>query len=462
MIPLLVNKTHPLPENYLDGVELIETENCKGKKAFVEKKTFEAYQKLRDALSKQGVLISFGSNFRTIEEQKEVIRRLTEKYGEAYAEKTAAPPGTSEHHTGMALDLAPMVSGEWVTENMALMKPVGIWEKVHEALPKFGFILRYPKGKEEITGYGYEPWHIRYVGRELAEKVYQSGLCLEEFLERKHFLQDLSRRYPQLSLPVADDTRYSEIYRNTVLRGEEPVGEPAFTFSEEDRLETVSTPAGEVEVIYLRNREDFEHCIRALAYRCENREIPPTTGASTISGLINWEKIRKHREEYTAAGGKDWDREFEHFTADRKNYRDTVIVLSHGYYSAVTPEEAGFPEEEWVQLSYTIRKYHELAHFVSRTLYPENREAVRDEVLADMNGILAALGHFDADLAGRFLGVRNGKYTGGRLENYVDKEKLSAAAGHVCDMISYLEKNCTGSRKPFEYLLELEKGRVLL
>lgn len=184
MIPLLVNRTHPLPENYLDGVELLETVNCRGQKAFVEKETFAAYEKLRDSLRKQGVNIFFGSDFRTIKEQKAVMNRLTEKYGEEYALKTAAPPGTSEHHTGMALDLSPMVDGEWVTENMALLKPVEIWEKVHAALPEFGFILRYPKGKENITGYGYEPWHIRYVGRELAEKISESGLCLEEYLEK--------------------------------------------------------------------------------------------------------------------------------------------------------------------------------------------------------------------------------------------------------------------------------------
>ena len=182
MIPLLVNKTHPLPENYLDGVELVETENCRGKKAFVEKETFAAYRALKDALEKEGVGIWFGSNFRTIKQQIEIMKVLAEKYGEEYAKKTAAPPGTSEHHTGMALDLAPLVDGEWVTENMALMRPVELWEKVHRRLPEFGFILRYPKGKEKITGYGYEPWHIRYVGKELAQKVYDSGLCLEEYL----------------------------------------------------------------------------------------------------------------------------------------------------------------------------------------------------------------------------------------------------------------------------------------
>lgn len=182
MIPLLVNKTHPLPENYLDGVELVKTENCRGKKAFVEKETFTAYRALKEALEKEGVGIWFGSNFRTIKQQIEIMKVLAEKYGEEYAKKTAAPPGTSEHHTGMALDLAPLVDGEWVTENMALMRPVELWEKVHRRLPEFGFILRYPKGKEEITGYGYEPWHIRYVGKELAQKVYDSGLCLEEYL----------------------------------------------------------------------------------------------------------------------------------------------------------------------------------------------------------------------------------------------------------------------------------------
>ena len=183
MAPILVNKTHPLPEDYADSVELVETVDCRGKKAFVEKETWEAFQKLRGALEAQGVSVFFGSNFRTVREQEEVIRRLTEKYGEEYARKTAAPPGTSEHHTGLALDLAPLEDGEWVTENMALMKPVRLWEKVHAALPAFGFILRYPEGKEEITGYGYEPWHIRYVGKEAAEKISQSGLTLEEYLE---------------------------------------------------------------------------------------------------------------------------------------------------------------------------------------------------------------------------------------------------------------------------------------
>ena len=279
---------------------------------------------------------------------------------------------------------------------------------------------------------------------------------------QKHFIYSLSRRYPQLTLPIADDTRQSESYRSTVLRGALPEGEPEFSFSADDRFETVNTPAGEAEIVYLADRADFEHCIRALAYRCENREIPPTMGASTISGLINWEKIRAHKEAYLASGGEDWDGEFARFTADSSNYRDTLIVLSRGFYSALSPEETGFAEEEWLERSYAIRKHHELAHFVSRKLFPENKDAVRDEVLADMNGIIAALGHFDAELEGKLLGFRDGKYVYGRLENYVEEPELAGAAERVSAMLAWLGENCTGEQEPFEYLLKLEEERIFL
>ena len=277
-----------------------------------------------------------------------------------------------------------------------------------------------------------------------------------------HFLYSLSRRYPQLALPISDDTRQSELYRNTVLRGIPSERTPEFSFSEEDRFETVGTPAGDVEIVYLAEREDFERCIRALAYRCENREIPPTMGASTISGLINWEKIRRHQEEYLASGGDDWDAEFARFTSESQNYRDTIIVLSRGYYSALSPEEAGFPEEEWLEISYSIRKYHELAHFVSRKLFPDNKEAVRDEVLADMNGIIAALGHYDAELEGKMLGFRGGEYVYGRLENYVEKDELAAAAERVSSMLAWLKENCAGEQQPFDALIKLERDKTLL
>ncbi len=277
-----------------------------------------------------------------------------------------------------------------------------------------------------------------------------------------HILTELSKRYPQLLLPISDETRNSEAYKNAVLRGAPLSGIPEFSLSEKDRLEIVETPAGKAEVLTLWDRADFEHCIRALAHRCMNAEIPETMGASTISGLINWEKIRRHQEEYLAGGGGDWDEEFARFTADRKNYRDTIIVLSSGFYSALSPEKAGFPPEKWLKFSLTIRKYHELAHFVSRALYPDHKEAVRDEVLADMNGIISALGRFDADLLAKFLGITGEGVTHGRLENYVPKEELSAAAERVRSMLSVLTEFCKSEQRPFEALLKLEEGKVFL
>ena len=278
----------------------------------------------------------------------------------------------------------------------------------------------------------------------------------------EHILERLSRRYPQLLLTISDETRHGEEYKNAVLRGIELTGTPDFSLSDKDSFELVETPAGTVEVLTLADRADFEHCIRALAHRCEAVELPKTMGASTISGLINWEKIRRHEEEYLAAGGDDWDEEFARFTSVRENFRDTLIVLSRGPYSAVSAERADYAEEKWLDLSLTIRKYHELAHFVSRRLYPDNQDAVRDEVLADMNGVIAALGQFDAHLTGLFLGVENGEYIGGRLENYVPRGELSAAVERVRKMLAVLDAEYSGASKPFEILTELESKKIFL
>ncbi|MBR2937492.1 MAG: M15 family metallopeptidase, partial [Oscillospiraceae bacterium] len=82
--------------------------------------------------------------------------------------RLVALPGTSGHQTGLAVDVGSTKEGhQWLANNG--------W--------KYGFILRYPEGKEEITGLDYEPWHFRYVGKELAKEIYDSGLCLEEYLE---------------------------------------------------------------------------------------------------------------------------------------------------------------------------------------------------------------------------------------------------------------------------------------
>ena len=107
-----------------------------------------------------------------------------QQYGEEYTKKYVAVPGTSEHHTGLALDLYFTIDGKDVYENEDLVQYPDIWDAVHARLPEFGFILRFPEDGEAITGYAYEPWHIRYLDSpEIAKEITDSGITLEEYLK---------------------------------------------------------------------------------------------------------------------------------------------------------------------------------------------------------------------------------------------------------------------------------------
>jgi D-alanyl-D-alanine carboxypeptidase len=120
---------------------------------------------------------------RTVEAQQEIMDRFTEKYGADYAAKVVAVPGYSEHHTGLALDLYLIINGKDVTENEDMVQYPEIWAKIHEKLAAHGFILRYLEDKEHITGYGYEPWHIRYIDNiDTAKEIMDKGITFEEYL----------------------------------------------------------------------------------------------------------------------------------------------------------------------------------------------------------------------------------------------------------------------------------------
>ena len=183
---VLVNKTHLISESYIRSVTLREVPDVYGDVCRMEAQTLDAYNALRDALAAKGIEIGVDFSYRSVEEQEEIMRDFTEKYGEEYAKRTVAVPGTSEHHTGLAVDIVPKVDGEWVSENEDMLKETEIFRVIHETLPDYGFILRYPEGKEAITGYDYEPWHLRFVGKEAAKEIMDAGLTLEEYTEQKN------------------------------------------------------------------------------------------------------------------------------------------------------------------------------------------------------------------------------------------------------------------------------------
>ena len=183
---VLVNKDNALPDGWEEALETTTITNSVGDEVEVESTAYEAYLQLKDALEKEGIHTELDSAYRSVAAQQKIVDEFTEKYGEDYVKKYVAVPGYSEHHTGLALDLYLIVDGKTVYENEDLVQYPEIWAKIEEKCPEYGFILRYPQGKEESTGYAYEPWHIRYVGsKETAKEIMDKGLTLEEYLAAK-------------------------------------------------------------------------------------------------------------------------------------------------------------------------------------------------------------------------------------------------------------------------------------
>ena len=179
---VLVNKENEIKDSYFDKIKLVEIINVEDEIIKVEEKTYEAYLKLKKDLETKNIFIELDSAYRSIDFQQQIINEFTEKYGVDYVNKYVAPIRVSEHHTGLALDLALIVNNNKIIENEDLFANEDTFLEIHKHLYKFGFILRYPKGKENITGYNYEPWHIRYIGKVPAKIIYDNNLTLEEYL----------------------------------------------------------------------------------------------------------------------------------------------------------------------------------------------------------------------------------------------------------------------------------------
>ncbi|MGI5894788.1 MAG: D-alanyl-D-alanine carboxypeptidase family protein [Candidatus Merdivicinus sp.] len=156
---LIANKSYPLPADYAPGTLTSET--------------MAAFQKLAAGASAAGHSIWIASGYRSYSYQDGLYRKYVNRDGKAAADRYSARAGYSEHQTGLAFDVNQVNSSFAGT-------PEAKWlaEHAHE----YGFIIRYPEEKENVTGYQYEPWHLRYLGVETAKAVYESGLCLEEYL----------------------------------------------------------------------------------------------------------------------------------------------------------------------------------------------------------------------------------------------------------------------------------------
>ncbi len=286
-------------------------------------------------------------------------------------------------------------------------------------------------------------------------------------MKGKDTLPYLAQTYRQLYI-VPGTEGSADLYKATVLRGLDVTDGNLdhFIMHEDDHTEMLATPAGEVQVVVLHERRDFETFMYIMGNKCQPYEIPATQGASILDGLINWKKIRNHEaawqkemEEKNVAL-PDWGAEFKRFTSDKKNYKDALIILSAGPYSNIPAKTLELDEEEWSRLSLIIRQYHECTHFLCRRKYPEQINAVWDEIVADAVGIYAALGRFDKKMESVFLGINKNGYTGGRLENYIkEDEDIQALAAKTYTVLEKIEDLCNRQKpdSPFSLAIMLEE-----
>lgn len=177
-IMVLVNKTYQLQKDYVpNDLETISLSFAHENK-MLKKEAKEAFENLSKDASILGYKIVATSAYRDYDYQKKLFEEYSKEKGEIYALECSAKPGHSEHQTGLALDVAGSNDDYDDFEN-SIEFP---WMK--ENAHKYGFILRYPKGKEKITGFKYEPWHYRYVGIEVAKIIYEENITLEEYYDQ--------------------------------------------------------------------------------------------------------------------------------------------------------------------------------------------------------------------------------------------------------------------------------------
>ena len=181
-LTVLINKEYGLGESFVPD-DLVVPEinfdfNYFDEKKLMRAEAASALEELVDAALEEGLQITGVSGYRSYNRQKYIYEKNIKTKGLEYTSKYSAKPGYSEHQSGLAIDVSTPAVNNDLKESFA-DTPEGLW--IAENCYQYGFIVRYPKGKESITGYAYEPWHIRYVGVELATYLTKNNLTLEEY-----------------------------------------------------------------------------------------------------------------------------------------------------------------------------------------------------------------------------------------------------------------------------------------
>lgn len=174
---LISNKYYKLAEDYQPD-DLVEMKNkyYYGEKQILREKVYEAFKNMWSAANEEGIYLIVNSSYRSFKDQEELYNYYKELNGEKQADEVASRPGYSEHQTGLALDIFSKDNTSTKT-----FKDSNAYNWLVNNAYKYGFILRYPPGKENLTGYEFEAWHYRYVGEKVAKEIKDKDITFEEY-----------------------------------------------------------------------------------------------------------------------------------------------------------------------------------------------------------------------------------------------------------------------------------------
>jgi hypothetical protein len=279
----------------------------------------------------------------------------------------------------------------------------------------------------------------------------------------------------QLRFPILEGISSTEAYRAATVRGVAPEETPESEGLElrcPDALHLFlhPTPAGSVPVLVAPEREDFVALVQALAMRNEPEPVPASMGATTIAGLVNWDRVavirRQWESEHPHSGPEDWSEEMARVRSRKELYQDCLILLSTGPYSGIPADAMGMAYDEWLRLSLRIRIEHEATHYLTRRLFGSMRNNAFDEIIADYVGITSAVGSYRSDWLLRFLGLEGwpDNEAGGRIENYRGEPPLSDSAFRVLQALAHdaalaLARHPVASFRPGDFQ---SQGEVML
>ena len=261
-------------------------------------------------------------------------------------------------------------------------------------------------------------------------------------------VEALRLRLVQLRFPVEAGISATDDYRAATRRGIGPdPGRPGPSLIDPARVELSihTTVAGRVPILVAGAREDFVTLVRVFSGRNEPIDVPAAMGACIVTGLNNWDRVRRYRQAFEAARGgscdeAEWTAEFRTNMAPRPAlYQDRFILLSSGPYSAVPAADVGLDEDAWRARSLAIRREHECTHYLTYRAFGRMRNNVLDELIADFAALAAVDGRYDAGLALRFLGLEGYPRwrEGGRLQSYLGDPPLEPAPTAVVRTLVY-------------------------